>query len=554
MDYIFLFKYYSQKVIKNTPKVFLAAAVTLGVMLVFFNMASSGNRLRIPSPKEANKIQHEQLIAYLNELEKNNSNKSSIIVYKVSTCVVFGENCSSDPKAISKNNVVSFLSNLITLPFSNPPASGVYYVQSKLLDAGFIPKTYASAGIGMSALKPFVFLWQVFRDISYAVLILFFIIIGFLIMFRAKINAQTVISIENALPKIILTLILITFSFAISGFLIDMMYVITALVLNVLASNKAIAIDPNQIFNQFVSGNGFDLFSKMYSSVSFINIVDSLLSLLPVTLNICFRLGIAFLSWMLASKIPGVGPLINGSALNDVLGTGGLPGMLIQFATVGLFLVLSSWIVPAMLAMLISITILFVIFRIIFLLIKTYINILLAIIFAPLILLVEAFPGKSSFMSWVKNLSVNLLVFPFIIFLFVFSFILTNTPVADGEVWRPPFLYALNAESFLQLIGMAIIFMIPDLVKMFKEILGVKESPISFSPGLFFGGVTASAGGAMGMLSSYGSIGMALPGLRTGIASRVAKISPTLGRLFEGPPQGGQEKKVKEDNRDGGGI
>jgi len=49
---------------------------------------------------------------------------------------------------------------------------------------------------------------------------------AFMIMFRVRISPQTVITVQSALPKIIFTLILITFSYAIAGFLIDLMYVV----------------------------------------------------------------------------------------------------------------------------------------------------------------------------------------------------------------------------------------------------------------------------------------------------------------------------------------
>lgn len=45
-----------------------------------------------------------------------------------------------------------------------------------------------------------------------------------MIMFRRKIDPQTVISIQSAIPKIIISLILITFSFAICGLMVDIIF------------------------------------------------------------------------------------------------------------------------------------------------------------------------------------------------------------------------------------------------------------------------------------------------------------------------------------------
>src|SRR3990172_12628792 len=66
------------------------------------------------------------------------------------------------------------------------------------------------------------------------------IVIGFLIMFRRQIDPHTVISIQNALPRIVLTLILITFSYAIVGLLIDLMYVILLLAYSLFESTGLI--------------------------------------------------------------------------------------------------------------------------------------------------------------------------------------------------------------------------------------------------------------------------------------------------------------------------
>jgi hypothetical protein len=47
------------------------------------------------------------------------------------------------------------------------------------------------------------------------------IVIGFMIMFRTKLGSQTIVTVGNALPQIILGLILTTFSFSIVGLMLD---------------------------------------------------------------------------------------------------------------------------------------------------------------------------------------------------------------------------------------------------------------------------------------------------------------------------------------------
>ena len=159
------------------------------------------------------------------ELNKTQEGKLTILIYRGMMCSMMGEACTNNPADADKNygkSFLGFVSNLIVLPFANPPASGVAWAYSGLADAGFVKKSLAAEGIGMGSIQPFAKIWKIFRDVTYLLLVVVLIAIGFMVMFRTKINPQTVISVENSLPKIIISLILITFSFAIAGFFIDL--------------------------------------------------------------------------------------------------------------------------------------------------------------------------------------------------------------------------------------------------------------------------------------------------------------------------------------------
>jgi hypothetical protein len=63
--------------------------------------------------------------------------------------------------------------------------------------------------------------WEKVRNATYALSVVVLVIIGFMIMFRLPIDPRTVVGAQNTLPRIVLALILITFSFAIAGLMID---------------------------------------------------------------------------------------------------------------------------------------------------------------------------------------------------------------------------------------------------------------------------------------------------------------------------------------------
>jgi hypothetical protein len=134
---------------------------------------------------------------------------------------------------------VGIVGNMIGMTFNIPVSSGTYVrdlashfgitktglaAGAQVNVGGATDGTFAS-GYGYAGLKSVIGLWQLFRNIVYLLLVLVFIIIGIGIMLRVNVDARSVMSIQNQLPKIIIGIVLITFSYAIAGFIVDMMYV-----------------------------------------------------------------------------------------------------------------------------------------------------------------------------------------------------------------------------------------------------------------------------------------------------------------------------------------
>ncbi len=77
-------------------------------------------------------------------------------------------------------------------------------------------------------------LWSKMRNLAYLGYVIVMIIIGFMIMFRHKIGGQTMVTIGNSLPNIVISLILVTFSFAIIGLIIDFGGIVTRIISNLI--------------------------------------------------------------------------------------------------------------------------------------------------------------------------------------------------------------------------------------------------------------------------------------------------------------------------------
>jgi hypothetical protein len=104
-------------------------------------------------------------------------------------------------------------------------------------------------GLGFNVLEPVYGLWTWSRNITYVLFIVLAIVIAFLILFRSSLGGQNPITIFNSVPSIILSLVLITFSYPISGLFIDVITVGTNLAQNLLVGSPG-APGYNQIWEQ----------------------------------------------------------------------------------------------------------------------------------------------------------------------------------------------------------------------------------------------------------------------------------------------------------------
>lgn len=605
---------------------FLKKAVIFGVTLfivlnVFFYFANK-DRIQAPKPEETTRAHLYQIINDP-ELQKTDEGKFQIAFVQNFLCGLVGEGCTKNPADAAKNNpnsYIGFLSKVTFLPYSMPVASGVEWARDSMENAGFIPHTYAAnAGVGFAAIFPFHNLWLVFRNFAFLVMVIIMIVIGFMIMFRAKINAQTVISIENALPRIVIAMILITFSYAIAGLMIDLMYISIGLIVHLFATNTdltnnvnfvgggnyfskvfdairaagGIAVgdsqatadaladaarnaphrfEPNAYINKIFFGDQFSLSSEIFennvpavagSIYDFIPTeVKSILEQVVTTFSLKF--GLVVLGTLL-SVTPIAGGLISQDSYNnwskldnsyfdnilngikkwdwvDKLGKiiGGsvkvtetvagtvdkvektsTPGVSLVAGIIMLFVigaiasVLGPLILKAIIWLILMLSLFFVFMRIFFMFLGAYIQILLLVIFSPLILLMEMVPGKSAFMDWLKSLFVNLLTFPlFVVIMLLSKTIMATTSttfintVSGGNaakpLWGPPFLWGINSDAFATIIAGALIFMSPDLIKSFKAMTGIKPmNQMNVKLSSFFAGGTTLIAGGLGIASQF---------------------------------------------------
>lgn len=327
-----------------------------------------------------------------------------------------------------------------------------------------VSSAYAQ-GTGYTAMQPFLPFWKVFRNLAYSLYIVMFLVIGVMIMLRTKVNAQTIITIQSALPNLLITLILITFSYAIVGFLIDLMYFLIYFAVFLISTTGVIS-DPNKLITRFMSYSAWSVIFEGRNSI------------------------ISAVAGSIDSVLSG-------------LGTGGL-----KIAGKALAIISPSYLIVAVafaIAML----------KLMFALVKAYVMLIVQTVTAPVQILMNAMPGSKAFSGWLKKTASYLIPFPVAAGMFIFSAILVGNPSdktiwgrivtsvdpnatttlqADNPfginqgaeiykskgIWLPPFTLTdsnLGSNDLLSLIGFFIFLMTPAAVKMAQDALQVKESP-----------------------------------------------------------------------------
>lgn len=278
---------------------------------------------------------------------------------------------------------------LIATLYQYQPASTksyLAYVSNNLQKHKVIPSALAASnGVGFETFSPFLPIWIAVRNLAYLALVVFFIVYGFMMMFRVNLGQKTVISIQLAIPKLIVTLLIITFSYAIVGLVFDLMYVVIYFVFSYLGSQNLIVNGPK--WNPAKAASGFGAVGMIGSMI-----INSVVAIPATTIGV----------------------------LNLVLGGLGTATGIAIFFIPG---------VQVLIPLVIFIAVLISYGKLFVKLIGSFISIIVSLITAPIVLLGNAFPGSSAVGNWFRSIVANVAVFPTTIVLLAFSYMFMIQPV-----------------------------------------------------------------------------------------------------------------------------
>lgn len=414
-----------------------------------------------------------------------------------------------------RGGLIAMGSGSIAMMYTKP-TNTVAYIDSLVGNFGVTKHAYAQVdctgqdaatkpecnnGTGFQSLSFIQNIFILFRNITYILMVIIFAIVGLGIMLRFHIDPRTVMTIQNQIPKAIIAILLITFSYAIAGLLVDAMWTVTYFGINVVGSarDKACAVGPN----------GAQLSLAGSATTSILNHPIQYTTNLFGDQTGCFGSfdGISGLALDVGSSFADlVSHLVLATIGGDEfippcgafgLGNGDFGGCIQQ----AIFIVV-KFLVGILAVLIVLIALIASLFRLWFVLLKNYIMVLVDIMLAPIYILLGLIPGSSyGFGKWFRSVVAQLAVFPMAAIILVLASVVASDPKVNNPtagVFLPPLIGNPSIANGLgSILAFGFILLTPNLIDIFRDAL---NAPASKHTGV----VTAGIGAAAGRLMSAG--------------------------------------------------
>lgn len=378
---------------------------------------------------------------------------------------------------------------------------------------GLTKKALAAPKNGFEGLAPIQGMWIATRDVSYFLLILAFIFIGLGVMLRVKIDPRTVMTVQNQVPRAIIAILLITFSYAIAAVMVDLMWTSTYVLMNVItrAANpsvkqcKNVTVPLSKTANQNLLSSPFSYANRIFVVDDCDLIENGLLDLSKGVANAISSLErdslMTFLGLPPDGKCPAVGKsdlhwwdyVLGTVVIKDAVNIGGC-------MVTGPFASMMSYITSIIWMLIVFIIIIITFFRIWLELLKAYAMVILYTILAPLFIVINLLPKRPlGFERWIRVFFANLAIFPATVALILLSRIFVEAFSSKHDtVFAPPLIGSPNMNNFGVIIGFAILLLIPQLISLIREKLGVPPVKQTAAIGAAFSSGASAAGAPIG--------------------------------------------------------
>lgn len=314
------------------------------------------------------------------------------------------------------------------------------------------------ATYGTDTLIPVYRVWYTFKNIALALYVVLVIVIGFMIMLRSKINGQVSVSIVNAIPRVILGVVLVQLSYLLVALIIDTalvgMGIVAQLMKEILSSE---GMDAASLDRYFINlGGPFNMAGKI-SLLARTGVVIEDFSLGSVVVNGLILMAVGAALGSLSGLGPGtaIGALvglgigivfaigdaadqddsIRSSVINAITTAGGS----ISNSNVSKWKLFAEMLPDfdfgtSIIRLIMAVGFIYGGFKIFFLLIKSYAMVFVKVVLMPFSILIGSLPGQGKIiMTSFISVGIDMLVFPVVLFLLNFAILIawktsTSTP------------------------------------------------------------------------------------------------------------------------------
>lgn len=344
------------------------------------------------------------------------------------------------PNTVQSAGLIPAMMGFNNTFLSSPAVSSGEYIAYVGDQLNITSPAYAQ-GIGYEGLQPVLKVWQAFRNVAYLLATIGFLILSFMIMFRIRMSPQAVITAQSAIWKLFIVIVTITFSYAIAGFAVDLLFVFSYLIIYLFYSTRLITTDVPVVAENLFKLNPFESFSGL---VGFWTPAGDAIDKMANAI-----LGGVNLQWLNIFDIVGKAAGLLGSIL-------------------------------------ISVAIIWALFRLLIQLLYAYLEIILLTVMAPIMILPDILPGGNSFMTWLRRIFASAMVFPTTTFLLLLGIVIVGNQQGDDKYGvgqgvaagvssglQLPFL-PFTSDVMLSFVGIGFILMTPKINDLVKEAFKAK--------------------------------------------------------------------------------
>jgi hypothetical protein len=391
------------------------------------------------------------------------------------------------------------------------PADGGSYLRHMVQDFGITKKAYAqvdciedpnniqcTSGAGFQSLSQIQNLFELSRNIVFMLLVIIFVIVGVLIMIRFHLDPRTVMTVQNQIPKAVIAIILISFSYAIAGLLVDAMWVTTYIGINAVAGTRSSCnpdggtINPDEEMPLAAAATSGIINNPIGFTTDIFGDQTGCFNSFDGISGLALTVGSSFADLVSRAVLGAVG-LDEDFGGDCNIGNFGACVQLAIFTIIKLIATIVAFLV-------ILIALLASLFRLWFMLLKNYIMLLIDIILGPFIIMLGLIPASSyGFTKWIRSIIAQLAVFPAAALLLVMASVIASDPSMNDPgsgVFIPPLIGNPNiADNMGAIIAFGFILIAPGLLDTLREAL---QAPASKQSGLVTAGIAAATGRVMG--------------------------------------------------------